>query len=112
MRRTRTPRNALSEVASQLVPERTVLFLGAGAGVPSGAPTGPQLASMLGEDLAGEHISDDLMEASSILENRYGRRPLIEAVRRHLSGLHPTGGLLSLPQYDWPVLYTTNFDWT
>lgn len=102
---------SLLELAALIRPERTVLFLGAGASVPSGAPSGAELAKFLEKTLAGgEEISEDLMELATILENRYGRGPLVEAVRTRLSKLRPTGGLLVLPEYEWPAIYTTNFD--
>lgn len=34
----------------------------------------------------------------------------LKGVRLVTSDAHPTGGLLSLPQYEWPALYTTNFN--
>lgn len=101
----------LSDLAVALRPENTVLFLGAGASIPSGAPSGPQLAKHLESVLAnGESLSSDLMELSGILERRYGRPALIQAVRGKLKGLKPTGGLLIAPEYRWASIYTTNFD--
>ncbi|WP_437997816.1 SIR2 family protein [Sorangium sp. So ce185] len=102
---------SLDELVEALKAERTVLFLGAGASVPSGAPTGVQLARHLQQTLAkGESISDDLMELSGILERRYGREPLVHEVREKLKNLQPTGGLLAIPEYNWARIYTTNFD--
>jgi hypothetical protein len=102
---------SIQEFASTIDPRRTVLFLGAGASVPSGAPSGDALAGTLWDLLnKGERISDDLTETCSILENRVGRPALIEAVRSVLRPLQPTGGLLSLPEYEWHCIYTTNFD--
>lgn len=99
-------------LARMIVPEKTSLFLGAGASVPSGAPTGAQLAYLLCERLAkGEKISDDLTETASILENRYTRPRLIEEVRKILRPLEPTGGLLTLPEFNWGSVYTTNYDY-
>ncbi len=103
--------SSLTDFVVRLKPEKTVLLLGAGASVPSGAPTSAELAAYLSAQLApGEHISDDLAETCSILENRLGRRPLVEAIRTRLRPLRPSGGLLSLPEFAWPCLYTTNFD--
>lgn len=101
----------IATLARTLEVGKTYLFLGAGACVTSGAPSGPQLASLLCDRLAkGEKISDDLMEVCSILENRIGRKPLIEAVRAELRDLTPTGGLLTLPEFEWPGIFTTNYD--
>jgi len=99
------------ELVDSIKPDRTILFLGAGASVPSGGPTGIQLARYLEEALAGgERISDELIELCSILENRYTRELLVSAVRKRLSLLKPSGGLTVVPEYDWHAIYTTNFD--
>lgn len=101
----------LAEIAQQIVPRRTVLFLGAGASVPSGGPTSQGLARHLEQTLArGEVISDELRELCTILEDRYGRPALVGAIRDKLRTLSPAGGLLALPEYDWKAIYTTNFD--
>ncbi len=70
-----------STLAARLKPERTVLFLGAGASVASGGLTGQALAIELSQRLAnGDVVSRDLTEATTILQNRYGRKALIEQV--------------------------------
>ena len=100
-----------NEMAQRLEPRRTVLFLGAGASVPSGAPTGTELATKVSQMLAsGSIVSEDFVEACSILEIRYGREKLVTAIRRALQDLEPTGGLLAIPQFEWRSLFTTNFD--
>ena len=101
----------IEQFASLLKPDRTILFLGAGASVPSGAPAGMQLSSELWSKLAQEPpVSSDFTEVCSILENRYGRPKLVETVRAILGRIQPTGGLLSLPEFDWASIYTTNYD--
>lgn len=101
----------LENLTANIDPKRTVLFLGAGASVPSGSPSGEALAARLWDTLGkGERLSDDLTETCSILENKVGRPALVEAVRAVLRPLRPTGGLISLPEYSWHAVYTTNFD--
>lgn len=85
-------------------------MFGAGASIPSGAPSGPQLARIVARVLSPEPDGTDLAEISQIVENRKGRKALITAVRSALSALTPTAGLLALPEFDWLSLYTTNFD--
>ena len=34
----------------------------------------------------------------------------MEAIQERLRGLEPTAGLLSLPEFEWRSLYSTNFD--
>lgn len=101
---------SIEELVSRIEPGRTVLLLGAGAAVPSGAPTGAELAQAIAKVISGSAISDDLEETASILELRWSRLSLVEAVREKLRPLRPVGGLLALPEFDWRRLYTTNFD--
>lgn len=101
----------LDALASRLQPDRSVLILGAGAAIPSGAPAGADLARRLAADLVPESIvSDDLTEIASIIENRLGRSALVAGVRRILEPLHPVGGMAALAHLPWAELYTTNFD--
>ena len=101
---------SVTALADRIQPEKTVLLLGAGASVPSGAPTGSVLARGLARELTPVPDGDDLTEIASIYENRMGRRPLVTSVRRRLSPLTPTGSLLALPRFGWRAIFTTNFD--
>lgn len=87
------------------------LLLGAGASVPSGAPTGTALAHSLWERITKTSaISDDLLETTSLLSRRYGRSAVVNEIKTILSPLKPAGGLLSLPTIEWRAIFTTNFD--
>lgn len=97
-------------LAKKLRPERTILLLGAGAAVPSGAPTGAELANFLAAKLFPRPEVDNLSEVATVFEHRTSRRELVEALRERLSPLRPTGGLLLLPEFDWVSIYSTNFD--
>ena len=101
---------SVTALADRIQPENTVLLLGAGASVPSGAPTGSALAHSLAKELNPIPEGDDLTEIASIYENRMGRPPLVASVRRRLSQLQPTGSLLALPSFGWRAIFTTNFD--
>jgi hypothetical protein len=102
---------SLSELAQHIVPTKTVLFLGAGVSIPSGAPSAVGLATELSRRLAGKPASsDDLMEVSGLLEMKFGREAVVREVRGILGDLKPTGGLLSLPAFNWGAIFTTNFD--
>lgn len=102
---------SLKTLAEMINPRKTVLFLGSGTSIPSGAPSAGELARYLSDDLArGTQFSEDLMEVSSILENKYGRKALITSLREKFRALTPSGGLLTLPMYDWHAIYTTNYD--
>lgn len=98
------------ELARQITPTRTTLLFGAGASIPSGALTGAQLARKLGRHLNPEPDDAELSEVAQLLENRKGRPFLVEKVRESFSELKPTAGLLTLPDFDWHAIYTTNYD--
>lgn len=100
----------LAELAQTLDPSRTALLLGAGASIPSGAPTGAGMARYLARKVTPPLDGDDLVEICGILENKLGRRELANAVRQLLQPLKPARGILALPAYDWRAIYTTNFD--
>jgi broad-specificity NMP kinase len=102
---------SLQALCRSIVPNKTALLLGAGASVPSGAPSGKQLAHTLWKVVAqGQPMSDDLIESASMLERNYGRRSLVEAVASTLGKLKPTGGMLGLPRFGWHSIFSTNFD--
>jgi hypothetical protein len=98
---------SLAELRAELDPATTILLMGAGAAVPSGAPTGASLATILWKDVAKTAAqSDDLIETASILERRYSRRAVVDSVVRTLKPLRPTGGLLALPRFGWSKLFS------
>lgn len=102
---------SLGQLRSELDPTRTVLLLGAGAAVPSGAPTGAELAEILWRQVAkSTPQSDDLVDTASILERRHDRRAVIECIVSTLKPLRPAGGLLALPRFGWSAVFSTNFD--
>ena len=100
----------IDALAAALKPENTVLLLGAGASIPCGAPSGSQLATELCEQLRGRVVSDDLQEATTILQQTVGRQQLVNAIRSRLMPLKPRGGMTALPEFDWAAIYTTNYD--
>lgn len=102
--------DSVEALAQRINPEQTVLLLGAGASVPSGAPTGADFATYLARRLTPVPSGNDLAEIATIYEHRTSRRELVEAVQSRLTTLEPTGGLLLLPEFDWRSIYSTNFD--
>lgn len=101
----------LQDLAKTIDPEKSVLLLGSGVSVPSGGKTGQGLAQYLCESLSdGDIDSEDLAEACSLLEDRYGRPELVDVLATHLNSLRPDGGLLSLVTLPWARAYTTNYD--
>jgi hypothetical protein len=100
---------AILELARLIAPARCNLLLGAGASIPSGGMSGPQLAKRLAHELL-DSASGNLDEVASILCMKHGRAAVIAALRHCLDSLLPTGGLLALPTFPWLSVYTTNYD--
>ena len=100
----------ISELGRVIQPQQTVLLLGAGASLSSGAPTGARLARYLAEKLTPSLEGEDLAEIAGIFENHLGRKALAKAIQQRLKDLEPTGGILALPAFRWKGIYTTNFD--
>lgn len=102
---------SLDTLKQSINSRQSVLLLGAGAAMPSGAPSGAALAEKLWQDVAKSSAqSDDLIDTASILERRFGRRAVMEIVRNTLQPLQPTGGLLAIPHHGWNAVFSTNFD--
>lgn len=103
--------SSLQELANWVQPDRTVLVLGAGASVPSGAPSAAELRDRLIDALDPSLGYDyNLEDAAEILEISVGRRRLIDEVRAQFSALEPTGGMLALGAFPWRSIFTTNYD--
>jgi hypothetical protein len=100
----------LRSVIDNLNPERTVLLFGAGASVPSGAPSVKRIKEHL-EKTFDVSSTYTLPEQSGIIEGSIAdRKKLISSVRELFRGLKPTGSMLNLPLYPWRSIYTTNYD--
>ncbi len=101
----------LEQLKTALNPKKTALMLGAGASVPSGAPTGERLAELLWDRVAkSPSRSNDLRDTATYLVQQYSRRVVIDAIVSILSPLDPTGGMLALPNFEWRKIFTTNYD--
>lgn len=101
---------SLQELVDEIIPERTVLIFGAGASIPSGAPSVAKLIEVISKDFHIDPEGLTLAEISGLAERKRNRRDLIESVRSTFKGLRPKGSILNLPLYEWKSLYTTNYD--
>ena len=100
----------LDQLCDSININETVLFLGSGSSIPSGAPSVAAISSHLADTFKVDQADLTLAELADIIERRRNRRSLINAVRELFNGLQPTGGLLSLPRFPWKSVYTTNYD--
>lgn len=99
----------ITELASRIVPEQTVLFFGAGSSAASGAPGGRDLTNLISDRFKVSH-DYSLSETAMLAESKAGRKELIDFIRLHIASKTPTGGLLNLPRNRWKSIYTTNYD--
>lgn len=100
----------LVEVAKRIVPNETTLFLGAGASVPSGAPTAAELSKEIATEFELDLSDYSLSEISSIACEKSGRKKVVGFVNDKIRRLRPTRGLRNIPLFDWRRIYTTNYD--
>ncbi len=100
----------LDALARMLTPERTVLLFGAGATIPSGAPSVAEIVKDLSAELREPNEGYSFSEYCSLFQLQRSRRELVTIVRNRLKNLRPTGGLQNLPNNQWRSIFTTNYD--
>jgi hypothetical protein len=99
----------MADLIHSLEPKRTVLLLGAGASIPSGAPSSGKLVEHFSQTF---RLPDtlNLSEIAGLAEARSSRLKVITELRKTVGKPTPTGGILKLPLYDWKAIYSTNYD--
>lgn len=100
----------LRELVDQLNPTSTVLLLGAGASMPSGAPSVADLILDISKEFKIEPDGLSLAEIAAVAEIKRNRTELISLVRRRFKGLKAKSALLNLPRHEWKSIYSTNYD--
>jgi hypothetical protein len=101
---------SIQELIKTIDPTRTVLFFGAGSSVPSGAPSAADLAQAIRLKFEIQNQALGLADVASLAEKKTNRKQLVAFVRSNFLRLHVTGGLSTLPLYEWKSIYTTNYD--
>lgn len=101
---------SIQELIADTITDQTVLVFGAGASLPSGAPSVAALIEHVGDRFHIANRSLSLAEISALAERKRSRRELIGAIREKFVGLRPKESLLNLPLYDWKGIFTTNYD--
>lgn len=100
----------LQELVDEIIPERTVLIFGAGAAIPSGAPSVQNLVDKIAKEFKIESDGLTLAEISGLAERKRNRKDLIQLVRNEFKGLRAKGSILNLPLYSWKSIFSTNYD--
>lgn len=101
---------AMQELIDQIQPENTVLIFGAGASLPSNAPSVSVLIQSISSEFGIEANGLSLSEISALAEDKRNRTDLIRLIRQKFHGLKAKGALLNLPSHAWRGIYTTNYD--
>lgn len=101
---------AMQELIDQIQPEKTILIFGAGASMPSNAPSVSALIDAISFEFGIAVDGLGLSEISALAEHKRSRTDLINLIRRKFSGLKAKGALLNLPNHTWKGIYTTNYD--
>ena len=100
----------IQELIDQIQPEKTILIFGAGASLPSGAPSVGALVDAISSEFGIEVDGLGLPEISALAENQRNRSNLISLIRQKFAGLKARGAILNLPNHVWKGIYTTNYD--
>ena len=100
----------LRELVDQLNPTSTVLLFGAGASMPSGAPSVADLIHDISKEFNIDPDGLSLSEIAAVAEMKRNRTDLIGLVRKRFKGLKAKSALLNLPRHEWKSIYSTNYD--
>ncbi len=103
-----TTESIANAVAQSSIP--TVLFLGAGASIGSGAPSAANLAEFLRTEHLPHERPRELSDISGRIELMWGRTTLTKSIRSVLSKLTPSAALSNLPNFNFSSIFTTNYD--
>jgi hypothetical protein len=101
---------SLKDVIQEIQLEKTVLIFGAGASVPSNAPSVGALIQAISEEFKIDARGLNLREIAGFAESKRNRSDLIKCIRAKFKNLKPFGSILNLPLYQWKSIYTTNYD--
>ena len=101
---------SLQELVYEISPEHTVLIFGAGASVPSGAPSVKTLIERISTEFKIPADDMTLSEVAGLAERKRNRKDLISVIRDAFKGLRPKGSILNLPLYNWKSIFSTNYD--
>ena len=100
-------------IAEKIQKGRVVLFLGAGASAAAGAPQQSQLVEDIKEKFPrlDPQLTRLVDVCEDFIETRgYDIKDLEEFITEKLRVLKPSVAHFSLTKYNWPAIFTTNFD--
>jgi len=89
------------------------LFIGAGASISSKAPKGDDLVELIKKefsDIDFEGLGNNLLEVCQEIDEMGRFHELNEYIKRIFYGLKPSATHNILSDYDWSIIFTTNYD--
>jgi NAD-dependent SIR2 family protein deacetylase len=103
----------LDEIAGKLQNGRVMLFLGAGSSAAAGAPLQKKLVDLVKEkypklDQTRNNLLDICQDFTET--EGYNIKDLEEFITRQFRDLQPSEAHIALTAYNWPAIFTTNFD--
>jgi NAD-dependent SIR2 family protein deacetylase len=100
-----------SPLVESMKSQRVILFLGAGASMEAGAPSGDQLRERLARKFFGADMKGyDLMSVAEMAISAHGNASVFEFIRLELDRLEPSDAHKLLPTFRWRTIATTNYD--
>lgn len=104
---------ALQELLHQIQQGKVAMFLGAGASHGAGGPTGKKLTEMIKEKFPNinQSLNDFIEVCQDVIDTPpYNRNELEDFIKSTMDSLQPTRSHKIMSKYDWPAIFTTNFD--
>lgn len=91
--------------------QRVILFLGAGASMEAGAPSGDALRADVAKRFLGSEMAGyDLMSVAEMALRAHGNGVVFEHIRTALESIEPSEAHKLLPTFRWRSIATTNYD--
>ena len=107
------PDNNLLDIISKVKQGNVSLFLGAGVSCAAGGPSGEELTNGIKKNFP--KINQELNDLIDVCQDvndtpPYGLNELEKYIKSQLNALQPSKYHMLLTKYDWPVIFTPNFD--
>lgn len=91
--------------------QRVIMFLGAGASMEAGAPSGDALRASLAKQFFGTEMDGyDLMSVAEMALQAHGNGVVFEYLRTLLASYEPSDAHRLLPTFRWRTIASTNYD--
>ena len=107
------PDNNLLDIIGKVKQGNVSLFIGAGVSCAAGGPSGGKLTDGIKKNFPkiNQELNDFIDVCQDVNDTPpYGLNELEEYIKSQLNTLQPSKYHMLLTKYDWPVIFTPNFD--